>query len=134
MHRGFPLSHLGLGPRHSSGCTPLASGMQTPSGITWTSHDNHATTCHLCNLISRSLSWQAWDLRVPPNPLYFQSISILLCANTSFLALQWVYVCLFSFLNQRPIVCAPVPCSHPIPFTSMQTAMLVTDTLWPPSQ
>src|SRR5882724_2833849 len=49
-----------------------------------------------------------------PNPLSFQSISILflLSANASLIALQWSYVYLFSFLTWRPIVCAPVGCSH----------------------
>src|SRR5882724_11380057 len=57
--------HLGLVPRHSSDNNPSASGMQTPSGITWPSCDDHATTCHLCHLIGRPPSWQTWDLRVP---------------------------------------------------------------------
>ena len=69
-----------------------------------------------------------------PNPLYFLSISISLHANASLLAPQWSYAYLFSFLTWRPIICTHVPCSHPCPFTSMQTAALVTDTLQPPSQ
>src|SRR5882724_8905271 len=48
-----------------------------------------------------------------PNPLFFQSISILLHANASLIALQWSYMCLSLFLTWRLIVCAPVPCLHP---------------------
>src|SRR5882724_3232932 len=48
-----------------------------------------------------------------PNSLSFQSIFILLCANTSLIAPQWLYTYLFSFLTWSPIVCTPVPCSHP---------------------
>src|SRR5882724_4931150 len=50
-----------------------------------------------------------------PNPHSFQSISILLHANTSLIAPQCSYAYLFSFLTQRLIVCTPVPCSHPCP-------------------
>src|SRR5882724_9309267 len=58
--------------------------------------------------------WLATDLGPEgPHPLYFQSISILLHANASLIALQCSYVYLLSFPTQRPIVCAPVPCSHP---------------------
>src|SRR5882724_1732349 len=31
LQQDSPSSHLGLGPRHSLDCNPLASGMQTPS-------------------------------------------------------------------------------------------------------
>src|SRR5882724_1059935 len=47
------------------------------------------------------------------NPLSFQSISILLCANASLIALQLASVSLCSFLTQSLFVCAPVSCSHP---------------------
>src|SRR5882724_1391649 len=47
------------------------------------------------------------------NPLFFQSISILLHANASLIALQWSYTYLFSILTWRLIVCTLVPCSHP---------------------
>src|SRR5882724_11962348 len=48
------------GPEHWSECTPSASGMQTPSEITWPSCDNHATTCHPSHLISRPPTWKSW--------------------------------------------------------------------------
>src|SRR5882724_10548207 len=48
-------------------------------------------------------------------PHSFQSISILLCANTSLIAPQCSYMYLFSFPTWRPIVCTPVPGSHPCP-------------------
>src|SRR5882724_7628005 len=86
--------------------------MSRPSGITWPSHDNHATTCHPCHLIGRPLSWWPWDLGVP-TLFSLKSISILLHANTSLIALQWSYTYLFSFPTQRLIVCTPVPCLHP---------------------
>src|SRR5882724_9722751 len=50
-----------------------------------------------------------------PNPCSFQSISILLHANTSLIAPQCSYAYLFPFPTQRLIVCTPVPCSHPRP-------------------
>src|SRR5882724_10461452 len=48
-----------------------------------------------------------------PNPLFFQSISILLHANVLLIVLQCPHAYLFSILTWRQIVCAPVPCSHP---------------------
>src|SRR5882724_116869 len=51
-----------------------------------------------------------------PNPRSFQSISILLHANTSLIALQSSPTSLCSFLTRTPFVCAPVPCSHPHSF------------------
>src|SRR5882724_4741255 len=61
--------------------------------------------------------WQAtWPVDLGPevpNPLSFQSISILLHANTYLIAPQCSYAYLLSFLTQRLIVCTPVPCSHP---------------------
>src|SRR5882724_11543481 len=65
-----------------------------------------------CHLISRPLSWWTWDLRVPAL-FIFQSISILLHDNTPLISPQCLYAYLFSIPTQRPIVCAPVPCSHP---------------------
>src|SRR5882724_18424 len=63
--------------------------------------------------------WQAtWPVDLGPegsNPLSFQSISILLHANTSLLAPQWPYSYLLSYPTWRPIVCTPVPCLHPCP-------------------
>src|SRR5882724_6698325 len=44
---------------------------------------------------------------------FFQSIFILLNANASLIAPQWSYKYLFPFPTWRPIVCIPVPCSHP---------------------
>src|SRR5882724_1592636 len=61
--------------------------------------------------------WLATDLGPEgPNPLFFQSISILLYTNASLIALQQSYTSLCSFLTWRPIVCAPVPCTHPCLF------------------
>src|SRR5882724_562403 len=60
--------------------------------------------------------WQAtWPVDLGPsgsNPLSLQSIFILLCANTSLIALQCPCVYLLSFPTQWPIVCTPVPCLH----------------------
>src|SRR5882724_11413697 len=39
MHQDPLPLHLGLVPRHSTDHNPLASGMQTPSGIMWSSCD-----------------------------------------------------------------------------------------------
>src|SRR5882724_4325238 len=47
------------------------------------------------------------------NPLFFQSISILLCANSFLIAPQCPHAYLSSILIWRPIGCTPVPCSHP---------------------
>src|SRR5882724_6219711 len=52
-----------------------------------------------------------WDLSVT-TLFIFQSI-LILHANTSMIALQCSYTYPFSILTQRPIVCAPVPLSHP---------------------
>src|SRR5882724_6034924 len=86
--------------------------MLTPSEITWPSHDNCATTCHPCHLIGRPPSWLTWDLRVP-TLFFFQSISTLLYANASLIALQWSYAYLFSFPTQRSIVCTLVLYPYP---------------------
>src|SRR5882724_8210204 len=51
MHWDALPLHLGLVPRHSSDRNPSASGMQTPSGITGSSHDDHATMHHPCHLV-----------------------------------------------------------------------------------
>ena len=53
-----------------------------------------------------------WGLRVPTF-ISFQSISISLCADTSFIAPQHLCVYLLSFMTWRLIVCAPVSCLHP---------------------
>src|SRR5882724_3480308 len=50
------------------------------------------------------------------NPLSFQSISILLCANASLIAPQLASMSLCSFLTWSLFVCAPVSCSHPCLF------------------
>src|SRR5882724_1563194 len=51
-----------------------------------------------------------------PNPRSFHSISILLHANASLIALQLSPTSLCSFPTRTPFVCAPVPCSHPRSF------------------
>src|SRR5882724_11872638 len=48
-------------------------------------------------------------------PFIFQSIFIILHANTSLTAPQCSYAYLLSIPTQRPIVCTLVPCSHPCP-------------------
>src|SRR5882724_2608005 len=48
-----------------SDSNPLASGMQTPSGIMWMARDNHTTMHHLYHLVGWTLSQWTWDLRVP---------------------------------------------------------------------
>src|SRR5882724_5445039 len=73
--------------------------MEQLSKITWSSHDDHATTCHLCHLVRRPSCWQTWDLRVPT-----------LFSFNLFLSYDMY---LFSIPTWRLIVCAPVPCSHP---------------------
>src|SRR5882724_5646679 len=47
-----------------------------------------------------------------PNPHSFHSISILLHANASLIALQSSPASLCSFPTRTPFVCAPVPCLH----------------------
>src|SRR5882724_13156689 len=59
-----PLVH-GQGQKHSSECTPSASGMQRPSEIMCPSCDDHATMHHPCHLVSRPPSWRTWELMVP---------------------------------------------------------------------
>src|SRR5882724_3429858 len=61
-----------------------------------------------------------WSITYPvdlgpegPNPCSFQSISILLHANTSLIAPQASSASLCSFPTRTPFVCTPVPCSHP---------------------
>src|SRR5882724_8978832 len=79
----FPIIASWIWAKTLLGCTPLASGMQTPSEIMWTSHDNHATTHHPHHLISRSLSQWTWDLSVPTlfifNLFLSHCMLILLC-------------------------------------------------------
>src|SRR5882724_1084678 len=43
----------------------IPSGMQQLSTITWSSCDDHATTCHPHHLVGRPPSQQFWDLGVP---------------------------------------------------------------------
>src|SRR5882724_384435 len=62
------------------------------------------------------------------NPPSFQSIFILLHANTSLIAPQWLYTYLFSFLTQSLIYAHLCPVHIPISFTPMWTATVVTDT------
>src|SRR5882724_6342712 len=85
--------------------------MDWPSRIMWSSRDDHTTTHHPCHLISRPSSWRTWDLRAPT--LFSFNLFLSDCMLNAFLiALQCPHVYLFSILTQRPIVCAPVPCSH----------------------
>jgi len=76
------LSHPNPRSKPQSEQPSMASETEWPSKIMWSSHDNHATTLHLCHLIGRPASQQTWDLRVP-TPLFFRSISILLHANAA---------------------------------------------------
>src|SRR5882724_9590056 len=80
----------------------------------WTACDDRAIMRDWCHLISRSLNWWTWDLRVP-TLFIFSSIFIILHANTSLAAPQGSYVYLFLIPTWRPIVCTLVPCSHPHP-------------------
>src|SRR5882724_3951154 len=57
------LNHLNLIPshpkspsEHQSAQPHIPSGMQQLSTITWSSRDNHATTCHPHHLVGRPLS------------------------------------------------------------------------------
>src|SRR5882724_8010520 len=50
------------------------------------------------------------------NPLSFQSISILLCANASLIAPQLASASLCSFPTQSLFVCSSVSCLHPCLF------------------
>src|SRR5882724_2676753 len=61
---------------------PWPWGTWLPSEITWSSCDDHATTCHL---IGRLLSWKTWDLRVPTLFSFnlFLSYSMLMLLNCS---------------------------------------------------
>ena len=115
-------------PEHSSECTPLALGMQIPSEITWTSHDNHATTCHPGHLVGRPPSQWMWDLRVPT--LFLSNLSYCM------LILHWLlysgYTCTCShspLTGQLYAPCALFASLSPSP--PMWTATIVTDTLWP---
>src|SRR5882724_4078539 len=108
---GLSQSHPKSQPEPWLECTPMASGMWTPSEVMWPSCDDHATMCHPGHLVSRPSSQKTWDLRVPT--LSFQSISILLHTNASLIALQWLCAYLLSFPTWRLNVCTPVPCLHP---------------------
>src|SRR5882724_9827245 len=108
---GLPHSHPKSRPTPWSECTLTALGTWTPPEITWPSHDNHTTMHHPHTLSAGHLAG-----RPGSNPLSFQSISILLCANTSLIALQLSSVSLCSFPTWSPFVCAPVPCLHPCLF------------------
>ena len=59
-HRGPRWSHPKPPPEHHLEQTSLASEMEWPSKIMWSSCDNCATTCHLCHLVSRPSSWRTW--------------------------------------------------------------------------
>src|SRR5882724_7213574 len=92
-----------------SDSSPSASGIQIPSGIMWTAHDNHATMRHPHHLVGWSLSWRTWFLRVPT--LFSFNLFLSYCVLNAFLiVLQCLHMYLFSILTWRLIVCGPVPC------------------------
>jgi len=117
--------------------TPLASGMQTPSEITWTSYDNHATTCHLCHLIGRPGT-------EGPNPLFlpnlFLSYCVLMLSEFSAVVLHVPILIPNSEANCMHPLC-PVhipslspPCrqlpSYRYPPVSVPNSINVPETLW----
>src|SRR5882724_9909328 len=59
------LSHSNPWPKPQSEQASPASETEWPSKITWSSHDDHATTHHPCHLIGRPSSQWTWDLRAP---------------------------------------------------------------------
>jgi len=79
-----------------------------PPEITWSSCDDHATMSHL---ISRPSSQWTWDLKVPT--LFLSNIFSFYGMLFFLITLQCLYVSMFLILTWRPIVCTPVPCSHP---------------------
>jgi len=78
-----------------------------PPEITWASHDDH---CHHAPPHWQAPSQWTWDWGFQPSAVnLFLSYSILML-----LKLLAVSACIPAWiLIQRPIACAPVPCSHP---------------------
>src|SRR5882724_2031985 len=78
-------SHPKPPPEHHLEQTSLASETEWPSKITWSSHDNRATMCHLCHLVGRPSSRQTWDLSSPTlfSPNLFLSYGVLMLSDCS---------------------------------------------------
>src|SRR5882724_3677676 len=98
----------------------------------WPSCDKHATTHHPHHRVGRPISWWTWDLRVPTlffvNLFLSHCVLILLCLLCS----GPMCACFHSRLGGQ--LYAPLcPVHISVPFTSMQIAALVTDTLQSPS-
>src|SRR5882724_2313867 len=112
------------------GLTSPRQGMAP--NIMWASCDNHATTRHPHRLIGRPPSWPSWDLRVPtliPFNLFLYYYMLMLL-----LLLRSVPMCTCSHSRLRDRLYVPLyPVRIPIPFSSMWTATLATDTLQSPS-
>src|SRR5882724_11635582 len=120
----------------------MALGMYRHSEVTWPSHDDHATMCHPCHLISRPVSQWTWDLRVPTLFIFTLFLSncmlILLCLLHSGLHVpvlipdleaDCMHPCtLFTTLSPSP------PCGQPpylqIPFGLHPAGIHVPVTLW----
>ena len=106
MPHGPPLSHSRLGPRPWLECTPQPQRLRhLPRSC-----GHHVTIMQPHTTQASSLVDLGPEGSNPPS---LPSISILLHANASLIALQQLCTYLLSFLTQRLIVCAPVPCLHP---------------------
>jgi len=126
------LLHLILWPEPWLEDTPTTLRIWRPSEVMWPSHDDHTTMHHPCHLISRPISWWTWGLRVPT--LFIFTLFLCHCANASLLLCSGpMHTCSHSQLRGQ--LYAPLYTVHiPVPFASMWTATLITDTLQSPSQ
>src|SRR5882724_3594649 len=128
MHHGLPSSHHGWGPEPWSEHTPMASGMWTPSEVTWPSCDNCTTMHHPSHVVSRPPSQWTWDLRVPTLFLFHLFPSYCMLILLCLLCSGCVHTSSHSQLRGQSY--APWCLAHiPVPFTL--TAAIVTNTLQP---
>src|SRR5882724_2042972 len=99
----------------------------------WTAHEDCASTRHWHHLVSWSLSWWSWDLRVPT--LFFSHLFLSYCMLILLWLLCRACMCTCCQSRLRGHLYVPwCPVHIPIPFTPMQTAALVTDASWTTSQ
>src|SRR5882724_9628647 len=102
--------------------------MWRPSEVTWPSHDGHTTMHHPCHPIGRPVSLWTWDLRVPTLFIFTLFLSHCVLMLLCLLCSGPTHTCSHSQLRGQ-LYASLYPVHIPIPFTSMWTAAIVTDTL-----
>src|SRR5882724_1073393 len=129
--QSYPIESLGPHPvaSQSMARTPVRTAPHNLRDvvafqITWSSCDDHTTTCHLHPLVGRSLSWWTWDLKVPTLFLFNLFLSYCMLMLLCLLHSGPTHTYSHSQLGGQ-LYALLYPVRIPIPFTSMQTATLL---------